>query len=242
MLFTSLAATAAALEQRLLPGSCLNCQSITGPRDPLVCDLCRSRWRRLPEPRCSRCAQPRRFDLACRLCREWPESLAWVRSGVWLDDPARRAVHALKYEGWWRVTDAMAESMATEVAGSGEWLLAPIPLTESKARRRGYNQAGKLAQALGRRLGWPCREDLLLRIREGGTQTALTPQARAANVAGAFEATPAVEGLRVLVVDDVFTTGATLTAAALALDAAGARAVAGVTFARALEPLAGSND
>ena len=238
MPFTSLAAVVGALEQRLLPCSCLICQSITGPRDPLVCDLCRSRWRRLPEPRCSRCAQPRRFDLPCRLCREWPESLAWVRSGVWLDDSARRAVHALKYEGWWRVTDAMADSMAAEVAGSGDWVLTPIPLTEPKARRRGYNQAARLARALSRKLGWPCREDLLVRVRESGTQTALTPQARAANVAGAFEATAAAEGLRVLVVDDVFTTGATLTAAALALDAAGARAVAGVTFARALEPLA----
>jgi len=140
------------------------------------------------------------------------------------------------------VADAMAESMAAEVAGSGEWILAPIPLTESKSRRRGYNQAAKLTEALARRLGWSWRDDLLVRLREGGTQTALTPQARAANVAEAFKGTATADGLRVLVVDDVFTTGATLTAAVQALDTAGARAVAGVTFARALEPLAGPHD
>lgn len=227
----------AALERWLLPGSCLICTAVTGPDDPLVCGLCRCRWRRLPEPRCARCSQPRRFDLPCRLCREWPECLSWVHSGVWLDDPVRRAVHALKYEGWWRVTDAMAEVMAPEISGSGEWVLAPIPLTAAKQRRRGYNQAARLAEALSRRLGWSWREDLLRRDRESPTQTALTPQARAANVAGAFGAEGAAAGLRVLVVDDVFTTGATLTAAATALDAAGAMAVAGVTFARALEPL-----
>lgn len=228
----------AALEHWLLPGACLLCDGAAGPGDPLICGLCRSRWRRLPEPRCSRCAQPRRLDLPCRLCREWPECLRWARSAVWLDDAARRTVHALKYDGWWRVTDVMAEPMAAEVAGSGEWLLVPIPLTAGRERRRGYNQAARLAEALARRLGWQWRDDLLGRVRETPTQTHLTPQARSANVAGAFRAEAAVAGLRVLVVDDVFTTGATLTAAAQALDAAGASAVSGVTFARALEPLA----
>lgn len=228
-----------ALERWLLPGACLLCDETVGPGDPLICALCRRRWRRLPEPRCGRCAQPRRLDLPCRLCREWPDSLRWARSAVWLDDSARRTVHALKYEGWWRLTDAMAEAIAAEITGSGEWTLVPVPLTPGKQRRRGYNQAARLAEALARRLGWECREDLLRRVRESPSQTALTPQGRAANVAGAFQAdSQAVTRLRVLVVDDVFTTGATLTAAATALDAAGASAVAGVTFARALEPLA----
>jgi ComF family protein len=237
-MFSTSGSGVAALERWLLPGACLLCDEAVGPGDPLICALCRRRWRRIPEPRCSRCAQPRRLDLPCRLCREWPESLRWTRSAVWLDEPARRSVHALKYDGWWRVTEAMAEPMAAEVAGTGEWILAPVPLSAGRERRRGYNQAARLAEALARRVGWRWRNDLLQRVRETPTQTALTPHARAANVAGAFRAEPsAVAGLRVLVVDDVFTTGATLTAAAHALDAAGAGAVAGVTFARALEPL-----
>ncbi|HKV73320.1 MAG TPA: phosphoribosyltransferase family protein [Gemmatimonadales bacterium] len=229
----------AALERWLLPGACLLCDEATGPGDPLICALCRRRWRRLPEPRCGRCAQPRRLDLPCRICRDWSEGLEWVRSGVWLDDGARRTVHALKYDGWWRVTDAMVEPMAAEVAGTGEWLVVPVPLSPRRRRRRGYNQAARLAEALARRMGWQWRDDLLHRIRETPTQTALTPQARAANLAGAFRAESGAGDRRVLLVDDVFTTGATLIAAAVALELAGAVAVAGVTFARALEPLAG---
>jgi ComF family protein len=162
-----------------------------------------------------------------------------VRSGVWLDDAARRTVHALKYDGWWRVTEAMVEPIVAELGGMGEWVLVPVPLSARRQRRRGYNQAARLAEALARRLGWRWRDDLLRRVRETPTQTALTPQARAANVSGAFRAEGrAADGLRILVVDDVFTTGATLTAAATALEVAGAAVVAGVTFARALEPLA----
>lgn len=240
MLSTSARSVLGRLERSLLPGSCLVCDGLAGPADELVCAVCRTRWVSLAQPRCQRCAQPRRFDLPCRICREWPECLSWARSGVWLDDAARRAVHALKYDGWWRVTTAMAERMAPEVMGQGEWTLAPVPLTEGKLRRRGYNQAARLAEALARRVGWNWRDDLLVRNREAPSQTALTPQARAANVAGAFQALPAAAGLRILVVDDVFTTGATLLASAAALDRAGAMAVAGVTFARAREPLAGA--
>jgi ComF family protein len=237
MRFAELTRRAAALERWLLPGSCLLCQEAVGSADPLVCDLCRSRWRRPPDPLCQRCGQPRHLDLPCRICREWPAILVRARSAVWLDPPARRAVHALKYEGWHRIADAMAVAMEPAVPPGGDWVLAPVPLTPAKERRRGYNQAAALAGALARRSGLTWRGDLLHRVRETPTQTALTPQARAANVAEAFRASRCPR-LRILLVDDVFTTGATLVAAAGALGEGGAAAVAAVTFARAREPLA----
>lgn len=98
-------------------------------------------------------------------------------------------------------------------------------------RRRGYNQSERLAVALARAAG-TVRTDLLRRARETPTQTALTPEERQANVAGAFTAGRVPPG-RLVLVDDVFTTGATLAEAATALLAAGAQSVEAVTFARA---------
>ena len=121
---------------------------------------------------------------------------------------------------------------------TGQVSLIPIPLGARRARERGYNQSERLAASLSRLTGAPMRTDLLQRVRETRTQTALTPEARQANLEGAFRSAGA-EGLAVVLVDDVFTTGATLVAAGAALHAAGAAQVDGVTFARALEPVAG---
>jgi ComF family protein len=232
----SFAEAIAGLERWLLPAACLLCERPITERehDALVCELCRSRWRPVPGPLCPRCGQPRHQDLECRLCAAWPPGLARVRSAVWLDRSARRTVHQLKYEGWWRVADAMAERMRTLEPLTGEVCLIPVPLGARRQRERGYNQSERLAAALSRRTGCALRTDLLARVRETRSQTALTPEARRANVAGAFEAR-GTAGLALVVVDDVFTTGATLAAAAAALAAAGAERVEAVTFARAME-------
>lgn len=228
------------LERFLLPAACLLCgeanaASVDG--DPIICGVCRSRWALLPDPLCTRCGQPVGYDIPCRICAEWPAALGRVRSAVWLKGGARHATHLLKYEGWWRVAHPMALVMRRLAPLTEGLFLVPIPLGRRRQRSRGYNQSEHIAHALAKACGLELRARMLSRIRETRTQTALTPEARRANVAGAFAATDA-HGLACVLVDDVFTTGATLVAAAAALSAAGASRVEAVTFARAPHPVA----
>jgi len=161
-----------------------------------------------------------------------------ARSAVWLDAGARDAVHALKYRGLGRVAQDLADVMVRHLpqppAGAA---LVPVPLAPRRQRARGYNQSARLAAALSARWNIPLR-DCLVRRRETRTQTALTPEARLANVAGAFVTRNAERGTRntLVLVDDVFTTGATLVAAAAGLAAAGVQEIGAVTFGRAGVP------
>ena len=194
-------------------------------------DDCRART---PPLRCNR-----PHIRACRVARGTGQRTARARffrsarSAVWLDGSARRAVHHLKYDGWWRASEAMADAMIGLAPLTGAPTLIPIPLGARRRRRRGYNQSERLAAAIAARTGGRVREDLLRRGRETTTQTRLTPEERQANVAGAFAAPARDRRDRLVLVDDVFTTGATLAAAAAALLAGGAGEVHAVTFARA---------
>ncbi len=201
-------------------------------------------------PWCDRCGQPEPHFGPCRVCAAWPAALRAARSAVWLEGGARDAVHALKYRGLARIADDLADvTAAIALPARDTAYLVPIPLGRQRLRERGYNQSERLARALARRWHRPV-VDLLVRVRETATQTALTPDARLANVAGAFAvAEGSIGGLTpgrrpgvsrpwpsLILVDDVFTTGATLAEAARALERAGVRNVLAVTFGRAILP------
>jgi ComF family protein len=239
---------AVAFERLLLPAECLVCHRLLGPRfaDDLVCPVCRLRWRPVRRPWCERCGQPEPHFGPCRLCRDWPNELRSVRSAVWLDGGARSAVHALKYEGLAHMGRDMAAVIARLVEPPpAQSVLVPIPLGRKRRARRGYNQSEALAAPLARAWGLTNRPELLVRTRDTPTQTALTPAARLANMAGAFRVRIANFGLRnerqpresaIVLIDDVFTTGATLAEAARSLAAAGFQSISAVTFGRASIP------
>jgi len=151
-------------------------------------------------------------------------------------------VHALKYGGLPRIADDLVRAMPPLRPGvDGPAALVPIPLATRRLRQRGYNQSEVLARALGREWRIPVIPHVLVRTRETPTQTTLTPETRLANVRAAFavanvQCSVINDHWTLIIVDDVFTTGATLAEAARALESAGATLIHGVTFARAAIP------
>jgi ComF family protein len=156
-------------------------------------------------------------------------------------EPASSIVHAVKYAGWSKVADEMAERMS-RLAWPRDVLderaaVLPIPLASARKRERGYNQSALIAAGLSRRWRVPTWENLVVRSRETQSQTRLTPEQRLGNVAGSFQIgarnIDALQGAHVMIVDDVVTTAATLNACAKLLYDAGARIISYVTFGRA---------
>ena len=145
------------------------------------------------------------------------------------------AVRAFKYEGACDLRDILAERMVLALGEQG-WCfdaVVPVPLHADRLLDRGYNQSALLGERLAQLLGLRYEPGLLRRIRSTDQQAQLTGSARQQNVAGAFAAAPAVNGLSVLLVDDVVTTGATLSESAAALRAQNARAVYGIALSHA---------
>ncbi|HEX5723830.1 MAG TPA: ComF family protein [Longimicrobiaceae bacterium] len=221
----------------------------TAAAERVVCGPCWTRCRPLPAPRCPRCWGPVPAGgepaPVCRGCEEWPAHVRTVRSAFLLGDTVRALVHALKYRGWEAAAAPMAARMAAldfpaDVRSEAR-LAVPVPTSPARLRERGYNQAALLARGYAERNGLRHLPDLLLRLRAAGTQTALRPTERRANVTRAFAVAPGrageLRGEHVVLVDDVWTTGATALACARALVDAGARVVSVATFARVVPAL-----
>ncbi len=179
-------------------------------------------------------------ELRCRLCRLGIYRFDRARSFASYNLPMRKAIILLKYMGVARLGAWFAERLE-EVYLPDRGLfpvdaVVPVPLHPLRLRERGYNHAERIARPLAKRLRLPMMPLLLVRTRSRPEQLLLSRAERWSSVKGAYAATPGAraEELRLLLVDDVFTTGATLDACARALFAAGAASVYALTVARAI--------
>ena len=154
------------------------------------------------------------------------------------NDPIRELVHMLKYQGKTLpgrlLGRALGQSLAKSLDAQADWVVVPVPLHSARKRERGYNQSAVIARALGGELGLETREKVIKRVRHTPSQTKLDRQARAQNVDTAFRVRQGqfVKGRRIVLVDDVVTTGATVCACAKVLMLEGAKQVVVAAVAR----------
>ncbi len=233
-----------ATARTLFPPSCLECGRIVSAPGTF-CAGCWPKLRAIEAPVCPILGTPFSVEMGEGIVSAEaladPPVFARARAAVVHDGPARSLVSALKFHDR---TD-LARWMAGWMVRAGGDLLAdaqlivPVPLHRRRLIERRFNQSAELGRAIAHRTGIPLRPEVLIRKRPTPRQVGLTRNQRQINVRGAFEvperALPFLSGRRVLLIDDVYTTGATVTAASRALLRGGAGAVDVLTFSRVLQ-------
>lgn len=224
------------LLELVYPPACVACDDVL-PGPGFFCEACAELVLDTPAPHCRRCAEPGAFpDGTCPRCAATPPPFAKAFAPFEHDGAVARAIHRFKYEQRPDLSRPMAGLLATGASAflsEAKGPLVPLPLAEGRFRERGYDQATLLAVELGAVLKRPVRDEWLARVRETSRQVGLTEAQRDDNVRRAFSATAGVQGQRVVLVDDVYTTGSTAAEATRALLEAGAASVAVLTLARA---------
>jgi ComF family protein len=219
-----------ALAELVFPARCIGCQR----RGTALCPPCRLELPYLPRGVCVRCASRRSYG-GCRGCRRLSSALSWVRAPCAYAGVARAAVLNLKFRSGRYLVPVMGELLCGALREVQVDLIVPVPLSRRRLRERGFNQAELLAQSVAIALSAPMGDGVLSRT-ERPSQHTLTATRRLANLAGAVrcDKPDQVRGKRLLIVDDVITTGATVSACADTLAEAGASRICGLAFARDL--------
>ena len=246
-LYKLLGNVAGAVTSVFFPAGCRLCDELlTDARRLPLCDNCLSSFQEIPPGSCDVCGLPGLFDpefpkevSLCADCQERRFGFQMARSYGCYEGALARAILLLKHEEIQPLGKWFAERLAEVVRREGERMgadaVVPVPLHRQRSRERGFNQVDLIARPLARKLNLPYQPVLLMRSRPRPEKHLLRSEERWEAVRGAFAMRKGgrVDNLRILLLDDVMTTGATLDACSRALREAGAKSVIGLTVARA---------
>lgn len=223
------------LVARAFPPRCVFCDDTGAPTG--ICAGCLDDLPGRDLPRCPVCSIDMAHPDVCASCLQRPPAYDHARSACTYGYPVDAAIQRLKYGPDLRLAAPMAELLAQHVRSEPRPdVIVPMPASQRRLRERGFNQAAELARNLAALLGLPLALDLAQRATDTPPQAALPLADRARNVRGAFRCDVDLSGLKIAVVDDVLTTGATLSELAGTLRRRGADTVVGWIVARTPRP------
>jgi len=211
------------------PPVCFCCDTFIERKKALVCDSCWNRAVQFDYPFCANCREVLEKNPSCPQC-SGEYSLPVFALGHFTE-PLNEIIHRFKYYGYKKLADDLAGRILDMYLNQLKWLkidtIVPIPLHSYREKNRGFNQAALLTDIIGRGLGVRVDRNSLVRIKRTRDQTRLNPRQREENVKGAFRVmNDSLANIRVMIVDDVITTGATIREAHKMIDKADAKVVA----------------
>jgi len=215
-----------------LPQHCFVCGAISGARQ--FCTVCATALPGVDVPVCPICADATGRGEVCGQCLIAPQHFDRSMAALRYVFPVREWVQAIKYQARLDLVRDALLCLEPRLHALTFDCIVPVPLHPARLAERGFNQSVLLAAPLARACGKPLLRDAVVKDKLVPPQAGLDREARRRNLAGAFRAQRRLDGLRILVVDDVMTTGATLNEMALALKAAGATDVSNLALARAM--------
>lgn len=211
---------------------CLLCAAVSA--DDILCPACAADLPRLRGPSCPRCALPNATGETCGRCLQKPPHFDAALAAYRYDFPLDKLIQAFKYGHRLALADYFGREIAALGAALEADLIVPLPLHDDRLRQRGFNQALELARSLAQACRLPIDAHSCRRVRDTPAQAGLAWRERVSNLRHAFVCNADLSGSRIILVDDVMTTGASLDECARTLKLHGAAKVTALVLARAL--------
>lgn len=216
----------------LYPRRCPVCDGIVPPEDGLICRTCAKKLPYIKEPCCMKCGKELRHEEEeyCMDCKKWERAYTQGKALFSYDERMQKSVSAFKYKGRQEYAVLYGRELArwfqTQIKRWDAQVLIPVPVHKSRYRQRGYNQAALLARSLSHYTNIPVDENILCRRKKTAAQKALNDKERRKNLQDAFQLTKkVVQYKKVILVDDIYTTGSTADACARVLKQGGVEQV-----------------